>query len=1075
MGSLFAHGSDINWKELYANRLVRDFVSPADRNFIENPCERPLKQTTEKQQEEGFTENTFQQNISSLDHEQANGLFSNQQIDFIKKLIQSEKQENYSFKKDTSSQQTLPSALPDSFTGEIEKEAEKTIQISSKDPKILLKLAAEITGFPTENLSLDLRLLDDLNLDSIKAGQFVAKALKIFGMAGQLDPTTMANSSLGEIYNSLTENPPASTPRLAALPKIPEPKQVETLPNPEDTWVRNFHVHYAKKELEKLTPYEEILAQWQRENKKVVIVSESKLDRPSLDISMILSQNNIDVEITDYASAAEDASYQGKNISCFIFLLPAKSETEFFSHQAVTSMLKRLYCVAGVIHSSKSNQHKPEHVVIQFGDSRLFDLAAHGPIESKGSVAFLSSVHLENPHEKIRVFEFQQRCEAALLVKATIEELATEANFTIAGYDADFRRHVPCMQLAETKSYKDRKVQWSKNDVILVTGGAKGITAECALAFAKKTGAKLAIIGLTVFTEKDNEIQKFFQRYRNNNITYRYYPCDVSNLQNVVDVRKRAEQDLGAITGVIHGAALNQPRRIEQVTFDEALKEIDPKLGGMLNICKTFLDSPPKMIIGFSSIIGVTGMMGNALYGFSNEALNLCLQQFKAHSKKTEIVSLAFSIWGGNVGMGTRKGRLNTLFKMGIHPIPMDKGVARFLQLAEKDTGEQQVIVSSRLAGIDTYHSKEDTLKEQSNYRFLEDTLFFEKNVEIEVKAVLTLEKDPYLLDHNFKGTYLLPTVFGLEAMAQAVFQVTNMHDLQAIVLEDIRLTYPITVSPDDSTEIRIRALVEERPEDKESFKVKAHITVDQTGFKKKHFAATFVLNTSPVISEYTEKIPKTPLDIVPAEDLYGGILFQGPMFQRIKSIQSIEESTCIFSSQKDEKKALKQDTSEKYSLGDPFLRDTLLQSTQLLTPELVALPIEIKKWEIHLGLHSNETSQNAQVLLNEKGSDIVDVDVLAISNSRIIEKLSGYTAKVLELNETGPRVKDFRSPDDWDAKRLCEKLEHYSEKIACPLPTLSLLHKSGFHSLKKSERHKFELRLFASAYKKLTKTYQEK
>ena len=32
-------------------------------------------------------------------------------------------------------------------------------------------------------------------------------------------------------------------------------------------------------------------------------------------------------------------------------------------------------------------------------------------------------------------------------------------------------------------------------DVVLVTGGAKGITAECALEFARKTKAKMVLVG----------------------------------------------------------------------------------------------------------------------------------------------------------------------------------------------------------------------------------------------------------------------------------------------------------------------------------------------------------------------------------------------------------------------------------------------------------------------------------------------------------------------------------------------------------------------------------------------------
>ncbi len=43
LGSFFVHGGEINWEALYKNRLVRSFVPASQRNFIENPCERPFQ------------------------------------------------------------------------------------------------------------------------------------------------------------------------------------------------------------------------------------------------------------------------------------------------------------------------------------------------------------------------------------------------------------------------------------------------------------------------------------------------------------------------------------------------------------------------------------------------------------------------------------------------------------------------------------------------------------------------------------------------------------------------------------------------------------------------------------------------------------------------------------------------------------------------------------------------------------------------------------------------------------------------------------------------------------------------
>ncbi len=58
-------------------------------------------------------------------------------------------------------------------------------------------------------------------------------------------------------------------------------------------------------------------------------------------------------------------------------------------------------------------------------------------------------------------------------------------------------------------------------------------------------------------------------------------------------------------------------------------------------------------------------------------------------------------------------------------------------------------------------------------------------------QAHLSLEADPYLKDHVFNGSYLFPTVFGLEAMAQAVAHVTGQQDFSRVRIENIQLKRP--------------------------------------------------------------------------------------------------------------------------------------------------------------------------------------------------------------------------------------------------------------------------------------------
>src|SRR5205085_7497387 len=117
---------------------------------------------------------------------------------------------------------------------------------------------------------------------------------------------------------------------------------------------------------------------------------------------------------------------------------------------------------------------------------------------------------------------------------------------------------------------------------------------------------------------------------------------------------RRVRDELGPITGVVHGAGLNKPRRAEQVSADEALAEVAPKLLGARHLFAALADAPPRLAVALTSIIGVTGMPGNAWYGFANETLDLELRRFGAEHGSA-VQSVAFRGWG-EPGMGAPLG-----------------------------------------------------------------------------------------------------------------------------------------------------------------------------------------------------------------------------------------------------------------------------------------------------------------------------------------------------------------------------------------------------------------------------------
>ncbi len=1071
LGCYFVHGGEVNWSALFENRLVRPFISPSERIFIDNPCERlPFAADEEIEMHAPLSGDGRSNVVPSPVPGDSSGVFSKQQIDIMRKLIRAEVEVMGLAAKGSperpleespalvlTEQESLMQGLPLPSTDGL------------RTPEALLRLISEMTGFPKDSISFNHRLLDDLNLDSIKAGQFVAKVAKLHGVEGKLDPTVMANSSLQEIYDrvescrasgrSSDESPPA-------YEREPGPEKIQ-LHEATGNWVRNFKVSYVEHQRTSAYAFEQTMAAVFKEGKRVMFVSDDGEDRLCCEMLGMLTERGIPAAQEHYRTFSGSAAHDHRNVDYFVFLLPwNKSEsTELLTAEKIKAMAERLWCIGTIITSMKMQMPKPTYAIVQFGNDGFFNYDADVSIEAKGSVAFFCSIHLENPGERIRVLQFSKKDDAAGILQKIAEELGAEEEISIAVFDSRHRRHVPVLELIDSRILGERKIQWRSEDVVLVTGGAKGITAECALAFAKKTGVKLALVGSTPVVEKNEEIQTVLQRYREHEVVCRYYACDISDSAKVGDLMRRVEKDLGVITGVIHGAALNRPRRVEQVTLAEAVSEIAPKLFGAMNISRCLKDNPLKLMVGFGSIIGITGMAGNAWYGFSNEILNLLLQQFGTRTKTTQVSIPAFSIWD-EVGMGKRMGSLTFLSTMGILPIPKGKGVEHFMQLVEQDPGEEQVVVASRLGALNLFRRL--PVSKPSAARFLEEILFYEKGVEVEAKAVLTLDNDPYLRDHVFKGTCLFPTVIGIEAMAQAVSYVTGIVDMDYLRLENVRLSYPIAVEPEGATEIHIHALVDDTAAEGAEIRVEAGITVDQTGFSSNHFEAMFVLGVRKRAEASAVKIPETFLDINPEEDLYGHMLFQGRLFQRIRAIRTLHDTQCVFDSERQISERSSGPLGSGLITGDPFFRDTLLQSVQILLPELIALPVEIEKWEL-FPYHREHGYHTVVVDLLQKGDDVIISDVSVLNASgEIVERLHRYKAKIIEKVQHAPRLEDMKNPDDWDEAELEKRLQSYCQRIKKVAPVISIKHWSDIHEMEKTRRHEVERTLFEKAYRKL-------
>jgi NAD(P)-dependent dehydrogenase (short-subunit alcohol dehydrogenase family) len=600
-----------------------------------------------------------------------------------------------------------------------------------------------------------------------------------------------------------------------------------------------------------------------------------------------LSARGSGAEVTAYTEGA--SSGDDTPVAQVVAILPRQAADAGEERARFVRMIGRLRTAAVRSRSAEGL------AIVQFGGGRFGSGEAPTDIEACGASAFARSVHLERPGQRVRAIDLAPDITPADAAAFVESELDGPARFAAVGRDADGTRLVPRARLRPMAADRPRSGAWTSDDVVLVTGGAKGITAECALALGRSQGVRLVLVGSTPAPPEGDagELAATLARFRAGGVSYRYETCEVTDGDAVAELLRRVRHQVGPITGVVHAAGVNRPRRADQVSIDEAMAEVGPKLLGAAHLARALAVAPPRLFLAFSSIIGVTGMPGNAWYGFSNEVLDLLVRRFATDHPETAALSIAFSVWG-ETGMGARLGSVDHLGKMGIGAIPTEEGVRRFLHFFDADPGAGQVVVTARLGGLDTWPM--ETPAPPRGLRFVESLVRWMPGVELVARTRLTLERDVYVKDHVYKGSYLFPTVFGLEAMTQAAAVVTGRDRPEVGRIGDIRLDRPIVVDPSRGVEIEIRAEALEPTVDGEQ-PVRVGIRTEQTGFVADHFAATLVL------SERAEgprvDVPRgEPLGLDPKVDLYGGLLFQGPLSQRMGRIHELDSDHTIFESE---------------------------------------------------------------------------------------------------------------------------------------------------------------------------------
>ncbi|NYH50597.1 enediyne polyketide synthase [Nocardiopsis arvandica] len=627
----------------------------------------------------------------------------------------------------------------------------------------------------------------------------------------------------------------------------------------------------------------------------------------------------------------------------------------------------------------------------------------------RGAAGVARTLHQEAPGTVttlVTLADPEPRAEAdrADTVRLVSAEVAATTAFTEVRYDADRRRTVPVLRaLPPEAEEKEGEAPLDTRDVVLVTGGGKGITAECALSLATEYGAALALLGRA--PETDPELAANLERMSRSGIRFAYARADVTRSDEVREAVRALRERLGGITAVFHGAGRNEPAALHGLNEPAFRDALAPKTDGLAAVLDALAPDPLRLLVSFGSIIGRAGLSGEAHYSTANDWLTEMVVEYGQAHPYTRVLALEWSVWAG-AGMGERMGAVEALMRDGITPISVEDGTAALHRVLSDRSAGPVLVVSGRTGALPTLTVEQTEIPLG---RFTERVLVHYPGVELVTEAVLSATDDPYLDDHRLDGDLLLPAVLGMEAMAQTAAAVSGHTGTP--VMESVRFERPVTVRPGGATTIRVAALV------RDARSVEVVVLSEETGYAADHFRARLrwpdgdTRAPSPRSVEHAPGIlPQVPLE--PSE-LYGGVLFQGKRFHRLLSYHRASARHVVAELSTEARGDwFGTFMPQERVLADPGARDAVMHALQTCVPDGTLLPEGVDR--LHLArpqdgdgrvlLHAQERSQSGD-------SHVYDVE-LRDPSGLVVERWEGLRLRVVcTTGGVGPWIPALLGP----------------------------------------------------------------
>ncbi len=511
-----------------------------------------------------------------------------------------------------------------------------------------------------------------------------------------------------------------------------------------------------------------------------------------------------------------------------------------------------------------------------------------------GPSALARTARAEWPRAVVRALDVERSGRpAAEIARVLFDELIGGGLEVEAGLKADGRRLTLATERAALP--EDAGMPLDSDSVVVASGGARGVTADCLIALARSAGCKFLLLGRSVLAEgelpvetgaalkslllaqarargetpspselgrraEEVEAGRAIRRTLSEITTAggeaRYLSVDISD-QAAVKAALTQARAWGPIRGVVHGAGVLADKRIEDKTDAQWARVFGTKVLGLHALLEATREDDLSLLLLFSSVAARWGNPGQCDYAMANEVLNkvAALEQAR-RGRSCRVRSLGWGPWNGGMVDAALSERFASA---GVPLLDIQEGTRRFLRELSVATTRPEVLLFASVEGPPG--ASEPT--------------------EVVAEVHLDRSSHPFLDGHRVQGTAVVPVALCLEwfgRVAHALrpkLTLVSCHDVQ--VLQGIRLQG--FDHGGDTLSVRARMSGADRLE----FEL---LGADGT----RHYRAKGSLASSPARGETTAPAV-SGLSPWTGEIYDGRVLFHGVDFQVIESVKGISDT----------------------------------------------------------------------------------------------------------------------------------------------------------------------------------------